>query len=100
MSPELTLLIVNAVLMAYAYLWAYPSLPEKTLSAIMIRDMAISAAALIVAAALFWGSGIRFSLIFFDTNWLIFSILTLFLMETPLFFWFAKKHGIDFSDFD
>ena len=67
---------------------------------IMIRDMAISAAALIVAAALFWGSGIRFSLIFFDTNWLIFSILTLFLMETPLFFWFARKYGIDFSDFD
>lgn len=100
MSPELILLIVNAVFMAYAYLWAYPALPEKTLSAIMTRDLAISLAALLVAAALFWGSGVRFRLVFFDTNWFVFSILTLFIMETPLFFWFAKKHGIDFGDFD
>jgi len=40
MSPELTLLIINAVLMGYAYLWAYPSLPEKTWQAIAWRDVA------------------------------------------------------------
>lgn len=95
MAPELQILIINAVLMAYAYVWAYPRLTDKKLSAIMSRDMAISVAALGLAAALFWGSGTPFSLILFDTNWLWFSIATLFLMETPLFFWFVRKHGID-----
>lgn len=100
MSPELTLLIVNGVLMAYAYLWAYPALERKTLKTIMVRDLAITAAALAVAAALFWGTGTRFSLILFETNWFIFSALTLFIIETPLFFWFAKRFGIDLNDFD
>ncbi|MEL6642027.1 MAG: hypothetical protein AAFP98_12085 [Pseudomonadota bacterium] len=100
MSAELQILVINCVLLAYAYLWAYPALTEKKLSVIMTRDMAISAAALLIAGALFYGSGVRFSLIIFETNWLVFSILTLFILETPLFFWFAKKHNLDFNDFD
>lgn len=100
MTPELTLLIINGVLMAYAYLWAYPALTDKKISAIMYRDMAISVAALGIAGALFWGSGIQFSMVLFETNWFWFSVITLFAMETPLFFWFANKHGIDFNDFD
>ena len=100
MSPELQILIINGALMAYAYLWAYPSLTDKKLSVIMTRDVAISVAALCLAGGLFWGSGTRFSLIFFETNWLWFTIVTLFAMETPLFFWFVRKYGIDLNDFD
>ena len=100
MAPELTLLIINAVLMAYAYLWAYPALPEKTWRAIMVRDIAISLAAVGLAGMLYWGTGIAFSLILFDTNWFVFSVLTLAAMETPLFLWFAKKHGLSFDDLE
>jgi len=100
MSPELTLLIINAVLMGYAYLWAYPSLPEKTWQAIAWRDMAITVAAVGLAGLLYWGSGIAFSLVFFDVNWFVFSFVTLMAMETPLFLWFAKKHGISFDDLE
>jgi len=99
MSPELTLLIVNAVLLAYAYLWAYPALKEKTLRVIMVRDVGISCAALMVAGLLYWGSGTGFSLILFQTNWFVFSIVTLMIMETPLFLWFAKKYDLRFDDF-
>jgi hypothetical protein len=98
MSPEATILIINAVLMAYAYLWAYPALPEKTWRAVMVRDTAISFAALGLAGVLFWGTGLRFSMIVFETNWFVFSILTLFAMETPLFLWFARKYGMTFDD--
>lgn len=100
MSPELTLIIVNCVLLAFAYFWAYPALERKTLKTILIRDLAISAAALTVAAGLYWGQGIRFSLVFFSTNWLVFSIVTLTLIETPLFFWFAQRYDVDLNNFD
>ncbi|MEJ6398988.1 hypothetical protein [Yoonia sp. 208BN28-4] len=96
MSPELTILIINGVLMAFGYLVAYPALSEKTMPAIMWRDAVISGAALFLAGLLYWGSDIAFSLIVFDTNWFFFSVLTLMVIETPLFIWFAAKHDIKF----
>jgi len=98
MSPELTLLCVNAALLAYAYLWAYPALTEKTWRSVLIHDAGISVAALIVAGLLFWGSGVAFHMIFFEANWFVFSIVTMMIMETPLFLRFAKKHGLHFDD--
>ena len=100
MSPELTLLIVNVVFLGFAYLWAYPSLPKKTVKAVMIRDLAISFAILIVAAGLYAGRGVAFSLIFFETNWLVFTLLVMFALETPLFLWFAQKHGMSLDEWD
>jgi hypothetical protein len=53
-----------------------------------------------VAAGLFRGSDTPFSLILFQTNWAVFSILTMAVMEIPLFIWFCRKHGIDISGSD
>ena len=95
MTPELKILIINAVFMAFAYLWAYPAIAQKTVPAIMARDTAISFAALLVAGLLFWGTETRFSLILFQTNWLVFSVVTLMLMELPFFAWFMRKYDLD-----
>ena len=100
MAPELQILIINGVLLAYAYFWAYPALSDKKLSVIMTRDIAISFASLCLAGALFWGSGTAFSVILFETNWFWFTVITLFVIETPLFYWFVRKHGIDLNTFD
>jgi chromate transport protein ChrA len=100
MAPETTVLIINASLLAFAYLWAYPSLPKKTWHAIMIRDAAISLAALVLAALLFSGKKLSFNIVLFNTNWFVFSFITMMLMETPLFFWFTKKYGLRFDDTD
>jgi hypothetical protein len=100
-TPEIKILILNAVILAVAYLGIYPSLQEKTLNRIMAVDVVLSVLSLIVAGGLFWGTGVAFTLLFFKTNWAVFAILTLFVMEVPLFVWFARKHGIDiFNDPD
>lgn len=96
MSPELTVLVINAILMGFAYLVAYPMLTEKTLPAILWRDAVISGAALVLAGVLFWGTDAAFSLIVFDTNWFFFSVITLMVIETPLFLWFARRYDIRF----
>jgi len=98
MSPELTILVINACFLGFGYFFVYPALPEKTWRTILPRDLAISVAALVVAGLLFAGSNLRFGLLFFDAPWWVFSILTLSLMELPLWEWFRRKHGISYDD--
>ena len=93
-APELQILILNLVILGVAYFGIYPSLQEKTLNKIMAIDVVLSGLSLVVAGAWFMGSGVGFSLVFFEANWVVFTIVTLFLMELPLFFWFIRKHGI------
>ena len=97
-SPEAQILILNGVILGVAYLGIYPSLQDKTLNRIMAIDLVLSVLAVTVAGALFWGTGTAFTLLFFDVNWLVFSIITLVAMETPLFLNFAKRHGIKLWD--
>lgn len=98
LAPELQILTINGVIAAIAYGGIYPSMQKKTLNTIMMADTVVSAIALLTAAGLFWSSGDRFSLIFFDVNWFVFSLFTLMAMEIPLFLQFAKKHDISLFD--
>lgn len=95
MTPELTLLTVNAVFLAFGYFGVYPRLPDKSLGRLVRYDSAICGAALLVAAMLYWQTGVRFSLIAFETNWFWFSLVTVSLMEVPLFAWFMRRYDID-----
>ena len=97
-SPELQLLIINAVIATIAYGGIYPSLRRKTLNTVMAADTVVSVVALATAGALYWGSGVEFSLILFDVNWFVFSLFTLMAMEIPLFLYFARKHNIEIFD--
>ena len=93
-APELQILILNTVVLGVAYLGIYPSLQDKTLNKIMAIDLVLTALVLIVAGGWFLGTDIGFSLLFFEANWVVFTLITLFVMEVPIFFWFARKHGI------
>ena len=98
LSPELQLLILNAAILAVAYWGIYPSIEPKTLNRIMLTDLGLSVVALVVAGALFWGSGIGFSMLLFETNWAVFSIVTLMVMEVPLFLRFCRQWGLNLFD--
>lgn len=97
MAPELQLLILNAVIVLIAYLGIYPGMRRITLPRMMAVDMVLTALALGVAAALFWGSGTRFSLLLISVNWAVFSFLTLLVMEIPMLIWFCRKNDIDLT---
>ncbi len=98
LAPEAKILILNGCILFVAYWGIYPSLNEKTLNRIMTIDVILTCIAVGVAGALFWGSGIRFNMLFFQSNWAIFTIITLLIMEIPLFLHFARKHGINLFD--
>ena len=94
-SPEAQLLIINATILAVAYLGIYPAQKNITITRMMALDAVLTGLSLIVAGALFWGSGVEFSLLLFSTNWAVFAIVTMLIMEFPLFQWFCRKRGLD-----
>ncbi|HEV8033246.1 hypothetical protein [Yoonia sp.] len=94
LAPEAQILILIGIILAVAYLGIFPSLEEKTINKLMGIDLALNVLALIVAGAWFWGTGVTFTLVFYETNWVIFTIVCFALLEIPLFLNFAKKHGI------
>ncbi|SIT79127.1 hypothetical protein SAMN05421665_0887 [Yoonia rosea] len=94
LAPEAQILILIGIILAVAYLGIFPTLEEKTINKLMGIDLALNVLALIVAGAWFWGTGVTFTLVFYETNWAIFTIVCFALLEIPLFLNFAKKHGI------
>lgn len=95
MAPELQILSINAICLGVAYLAIMPGLARKTLKALALSDLAVSVLAVGTAGALFWGSGVGFSLLIFEVNWLVFALFTFAAMEIPLFMHFVRRHGID-----
>lgn len=100
MQPELALISINAAFLAFAYGWAFPSLPDKSLRALLRADLPILGAMLLVVWLIWGGTGTRFSLILFHTNWFVFWVVTALAMEAPLFAAFCRKYGIDLSGRD
>ena len=94
LAPEAQILILIGLILAVAYLGIFPTLQEKTINKLMGIDLALNVLALIVAGAWFWGTDVTFTLVFYETNWVIFTIVCYALIEIPLFLNFAKKHGI------
>lgn len=91
LAPEFQILILNATVLAVAYFGIYPTLRAPTVGRVLLADAVISAAALVVAGALFAGSGQRFWTPIGDTNWAVFWLVTMVLLEMPLFTRFARR---------
>lgn len=97
MDPHLTLLSLNAILLILAYGVVYPRLRLRDLMAMARMDLIFTGVALGFAALLYAGDGLRFSLILFDTNWAVFTFVTMLLIEVPLFLGYCRHHGISLT---
>ncbi|MEJ8560726.1 hypothetical protein QTO30_05435 [Yoonia sp. GPGPB17] len=93
-SPEAQILILVGLILAVAYLGIFPTLEEKTLNRLMLIDLGLNVLALIVAKRMVLGQRRTIHAPFFETNWVVFTILCYALIEVPLFLRFAKTHGI------
>jgi hypothetical protein len=93
-GPEAQILILNAAILGVAYYGIYPTLRVKTANRLVTIDVVLSMLALCVAGAWFWGTGVSFNLLLFQGNWAVFTIITMMLMEIPLFIHFARRYGI------
>lgn len=97
MTPEVMILAMNGVIMLFAYGLIYPAMRLTALNRMLGGDLVLTLLSLAAAGGLFAGSGVRFGLILFETNWFWFAIITLIVTEAPLFLWFCRRHDIDLS---
>jgi hypothetical protein len=99
MSPFLTILGLNAAAYGLAYLVVYPRLVGRDTGRMMRFDLILIAVILGIGYLLFDGAGYRFSLILFDTNWVVFTIVTGAVIEIPLLLHYMARQGITWQDF-
>ena len=66
----------------------------------LVVDLVLLIVLLGIAGSVYFGAGVAFSLLLFDTNWWVFTLLTALVVEVPFFLWFCEKWGIDPTDWD
>ncbi len=96
MTPEVLVLLINAAGLALAYGVVYPRLVPITMGKMVLADTVLTVVLVGSVTALFWGSGTQFWLLGWYVGPAVFAIVTLLVIEWPLFSWFTKKHGIGF----
>jgi len=91
---ELSIVIINLVALAIAYLYIYPKFAGNDVKKIAWLDTAVGGLVLLILAPFNWGSPNDYTFFAFDTNWWIFAILSYALLELPLFFLYVKARGL------
>lgn len=91
---ELSIVIINLVALAIAYLYIYPKYAGNDVKRLAWLDIAVGGLLLLVLAPFNWGSPNDYTFFAFDTNWWIFAILSYALLELPLFFLYVKARGL------
>lgn len=97
-APEFQILIMIWVSLTVAYTGIFPSMKPLTIRRMVYADLIITAGLLCVSGVLFLGKGIGFSLILFQVPWWVYLLVMMSLLETPVFVWFADKHGLKLTD--
>ena len=82
------------VTIAVAYLWFYPKFVGENVKLMMWLDVVVTSIPLGISALLFWQSDPVFRLFFFDLNWFFFTLITMFLIELPIFLLYLKARGL------
>lgn len=98
MPPFMIIILLNTAAYGLAYLWLYPRWCGRDLPRIAALDACIIAGLLVVGYVLFHGEGHRFSLLLFDTNWVVFLLVTGLAIEFPLLLRYLSDHGLGLSD--
>jgi hypothetical protein len=91
---ELSIVIINLVALAIAYLYIYPKFAGNDVKKLAWLDIAVGGLVLLILAPFNWGSPNDYTFFAFDTNWWIFAILSYALLELPLFFLYVKARGL------
>lgn len=93
-EPETFVLAVNLTLIVLGYVVVYPRFAGTNVRKLVVNDLVASVIALIVVGYAFAGSGQTFTLVAAEIGWLPFTLVTFFVLETPFFLWYCRRHGI------
>ena len=93
-SAEMTVLLINATIMSFAYVWLYPKVAGDDMQKIALYDAIASMIALATTAYFFSGQAILFELFSMELTWFWFWLMSYVLVEVPLMMWYFKKYDV------
>jgi hypothetical protein len=91
MSAELSIVLLNAVIIVIAYLWVYPKLAGKDINKVALYDCVTSGLALTIVASKYWGTGEAFEFLSLELNWFWFTLLSYSAIEIPVALWYFRE---------
>lgn len=91
MSAEMSIILLNVVIVALVYFWVYPKVAGSNLNKVALYDCVASGLALMIVGSKYWGSDIHFEFLIFKLNWFWFTLLSYGVIELPIALWYFKK---------
>lgn len=92
--PELSILALNAIVIAIVYFFIYPKFCGSDGLRIAKNDAVATGVVLLIAASRYWGSEVEFNLLIIKANWFWFTFITYAAIEIPIMLWYFKKHRV------
>lgn len=87
---ELIAIAIVSGFMAIGYLLVYPR--AKSVTQLRWMDASLGVLTLMAVGSLNFASDPEFDLLFFKTNWFVFTLVLIVILETPLWFFYMKSH--------
>jgi hypothetical protein len=97
MSPETTILLLNAGVIAIAYALIYPRFAGANITKLAWYDVAVSLIPLGIAWYWYADVDYRFNMVLFEANWFLFTAITYFVLEMPMSIGYMRHYGVDQS---
>ena len=94
MPAELTILLLNTVLIVVSYPLLYPRQVGSSRVRLIINDAMATVVALMVVGSVYAGSGQLFSLLVVDVSWFWFTLISYSLMELPFAMRYMRRHNM------
>jgi hypothetical protein len=91
MSAELSILLLNIVIIIVAYLLIYPKLAGQDINKVALYDCVTSGFAITIVASKYWGEGVQFEFLFMELNWFWFTLLSYSVIEVPIALWYFRE---------
>lgn len=92
MSAELSIVLLNTVILIIAYVSVYPKLAGKDLNKVAILDGVTMSLALFIVAMKYWEADVIFDLWRMELNWFWFTFISYSLIEIPIALWYFKDN--------
>ncbi len=91
MSAELSIILLNSVIIVMAYAWVYPKIAGKNINKVALFDCVASGLALIIVANKYWNTSASFDFLMLELNWFWFTLISYSVIEIPVVLWYFRE---------
>jgi len=91
MSAELSIILLNSVIIVMAYTWVYPKIAGKNINKVALFDCVASGLAFIIVANKYWNTSASFDFLMLELNWFWFTLISYSVIEIPVALWYFRE---------